>query len=142
MLVCMETETSKIASASTEYAHTVRTRAVSNGISGSFHSSISPNSEYYYRDLLQLLLWPKLVCVSTLLLAAVSGSGWQTGLFDRTTISILHGSYHLHNRLQKAGRTTYIAFPADHLVAVILARKSLQAGFDDTATETEDEMKG
>ena len=93
MLVCMETEISKIASAGTEYVHAVRTRAVSNGISGSFHSSISPNSEHYYRDLLQLLLWPKLVCVSTLLLAAVSGSGWQTGLFRRITISILFGMW-------------------------------------------------
>ena len=42
----------------------------------------------------------------------------------------------------KSGRTTYIAFSADHLVAVILASKSLQAGFNDTATEAEDEMEG
>jgi ribose/xylose/arabinose/galactoside ABC-type transport system permease subunit len=51
--------------------------------------------------------------VSTLLLAAVGGSGWQTG----------------------------IALSADHLLAVVLGGKSLEGGFDDTATETEDEMK-
>ncbi len=43
---------------------------------------------------------------------------------------------------EKVLGTTYIAFSADHLVAVILAGKSLQAGLDDTATEAEDEMEG
>ena len=80
--------------------------------------------------------------MSTLLLAAVGGSGWQTGLFRKVAISILPGSYHVHSIPSKGGRTTYIAFPADHLVAVILASKSLQAGLDDTATEAEDEMEG
>ena len=42
----------------------------------------------------------------------------------------------------KNGRITYIAFPANHLVAIILASKSLQTGLDDTATEAEDEMEG
>ena len=37
---------------------------------------------------------------------------------------------------------TYVAFPADHLVAVVLASQSLERGFDDTATETEDEVEG
>ena len=37
---------------------------------------------------------------------------------------------------------TYVAFPADHLVAVVLASQSLEGGLDDTATETEDEMEG
>ena len=101
MLLCMKTRTKKIASAGTGHAHAVGTKGVSNCISVSFHPSISPNSpnsEHYYRHLLQLLLWPKLVRVSTLLLAAVSGSGWQTGLFDRITISILLRSYHVHRR--------------------------------------------
>lgn len=137
MLFCMKTRTKKIASARTGHAHAVGTKGVSNCTSVSFHPCISPNFEHYYRHLLQLLLWPKLVCVSTLLLAAVSGSGWQTGLFDRITISILLGSYH-----KRLDRTTYITFPANHLVAIILARESLQAGLDDTATETEDKMKG
>ena len=48
----------------------------------------------------------------------------------------------MHSVPEKGGRTTYIAFPAYHLVAVILASKSLQAGLDDTATEAEDEMEG
>ena len=37
---------------------------------------------------------------------------------------------------------TYVAFPADHLVAVVLASQSLEGGLDDTTTETEDKMKG
>jgi hypothetical protein len=51
--------------------------------------------------------------VSTLLLAAVGGSRWQPG----------------------------VALSADHLLAVVLGGKGLEGGFDDTATETEDEMK-
>lgn len=35
----------------------------------------------YVHHLLQLLLWPELVGVAALLLAAVSGSRWKTGLF-------------------------------------------------------------
>ena len=80
--------------------------------------------------------------MSTLLLAAISGSGWQTGLFRQVTISIVPVSYHMLAIPAKSERTTYIAFPADHLVAVVLASKSLQAGFNDTATEAEDEMEG
>lgn len=49
-----------------------------------------------------------------LLLAAVGGSRGQTG----------------------------VALSADHLLAVVLGRKGLEGGFDDTATETEDEMEG
>jgi len=36
---------------------------------------------------------------------------------------------------------TYIALPADHLVAVVLGGKSLEGWLDDTATETEDEVE-
>lgn len=32
--------------------------------------------------------------------------------------------------------------PADHLIAICLGSQSLERGLDDTATETEDEMKG
>ena len=80
--------------------------------------------------------------MSTLLLAAICGSGWQTGLFREVTISILPESYHMLAIPAKNGRITYIAFPANHLVAIILASKSLQTGLDDTATEAEDEMEG
>ena len=74
-LTLNEKENKEGSLAGTGYAHAVKIRAVSNSISGFFHSSVCPNFEHYYRHLLQLLLWPKLVCMSTLLLAAVSGSG-------------------------------------------------------------------
>lgn len=38
-------------------------------------------------------------------------------------------------------RQTSIAFPTDHLIAVVLASQGLERGFDDTATETEDEVE-
>ena len=37
---------------------------------------------------------------------------------------------------------TYIAFPADRLVAVVLGGKSLEGWLDDATTETEDEVEG
>lgn len=37
---------------------------------------------------------------------------------------------------------TYVALAADGLLAVVLGGKSLEGGFDDTTTETEDKMKG
>ena len=39
------------------------------------------------------------------------------------------------------GGRTYVALAADHLIAVELAGQSFERGFDDTATETEDEME-
>lgn len=51
--------------------------------------------------------------MSTLLLTAVGGSRWQTG----------------------------VALSADHLLAVVLGGKSLEGGLDDTATETEDKVE-
>lgn len=36
---------------------------------------------------------------------------------------------------------TYVALPADHLVAVVLTSQGFQTRFDDTATETQDEME-
>ena len=52
--------------------------------------------------------------MTTLLLAAVGGSGRQTG----------------------------VALPADHLVAVVFGGKGLEGGFDDAASETEDQVEG
>jgi hypothetical protein len=63
---------------------------------------------------LDLLLRAELVGVTALLLAAVGGTGRQTG----------------------------VAFPADHLLAVVLGGQGLEGGFDDAATQTEDEVEG
>ena len=52
--------------------------------------------------------------MSALLLAAVGRSRGQTG----------------------------VALSADHLLAVVLGGEGLEGGFDDTATQTEDEMEG
>jgi len=51
--------------------------------------------------------------VTTLLLAAVSGSRWETG----------------------------VALSADHLFAVVLGGQSLERWLDDTTSETEDQVK-
>lgn len=40
------------------------------------------------------------------------------------------------------GRRTYVALAADVLLAVVLGGESLEGGFDDTTTETEDKVKG
>ena len=37
---------------------------------------------------------------------------------------------------------TYVALAADALLAVVFGGKSLERGFDDTTTETEDKVKG
>lgn len=42
----------------------------------------------------------------------------------------------------KRKRETYVAFPANHLVAIVLASQSLEGRLDDTTAETEDEMEG
>jgi hypothetical protein len=73
------------------------------------HHAISSTKAY---RLLDLLLGAELVGVTTLLLAAVGGTGRQTG----------------------------VAFPADHLLAVVLGSQGLEGGLDDTATETEDQV--
>lgn len=52
--------------------------------------------------------------MTALLLAAVGGSGRQTG----------------------------VALSADHLLAVVLGGKGLERGFDDATSETEDQMEG
>lgn len=73
----------------------------------------APHHKPSAQPLLDLLLWSELVGVSTLLLTAVGGSRWQTG----------------------------VALSADHLLAVVLGGKSLEGGLDDTATETEDKVE-
>ncbi len=35
-----------------------------------------------------------------------------------------------------------VAFPADHLVAVVFAGEGFEAGLDDATAEAEDEVKG
>lgn len=52
--------------------------------------------------------------MTTLLLAAVCGTGWQTG----------------------------IALAADHLLAVVLGGQGLKGGLDDATTQAEDEVEG
>jgi hypothetical protein len=44
--------------------------------------------------------------------------------------------------VSSTGRKTSIALAADHLFAVVLGSKSLQGRFDDTTTETEDQVQG
>jgi hypothetical protein len=39
------------------------------------------------------------------------------------------------------GWQTSVAFPANHLFTVVLAGKGLERGFNDTATETQDEVE-
>jgi hypothetical protein len=63
--------------------------------------------------LLYLLLRPQLVRVPTLLLPAI----------------------------RSPRRQTRVAFPTDHLIAVVLAGEGFERGFDDTATETEDQVQ-
>ena len=38
-------------------------------------------------------------------------------------------------------KRTHVAFPADHLLAVVLAGQGLERWLDNTTTETEDEVK-
>ena len=80
-----------------------------------FLSLPTPNDKFdSAQPLLYLLLGSELVGVTTLLLAAVGGSGGQTS----------------------------VALSADHLLAVVLGGKGLERGFDDTTSETEDQMEG
>lgn len=87
----------------------------------------------------------------TLLLPAIGSSGRETSL-------CVHQLHPLSSPLKsraigqagcgglrsegKRKRETYVAFPANHLVAIVLASQSLEGRLDDTATETEDEMEG
>lgn len=48
----------------------------------------------------------------------------------------------VYPRRPEFGSRTYVALAADALLAVVLGGKSLERGFDDTTTETEDKVKG
>lgn len=108
--------------------------------------------------LLQLLLWPQLVRVTALLFAAgacqllgpLLGPDQPTNLLlvvgdgrslEPTSVSSLPrltlgtGKRWVLDRLERT-------FPADHLLAVVLGRQSLERGLNDTAAETEDEVEG
>jgi hypothetical protein len=65
------------------------------------------------KPLLYLLLRPQLVGMPALLLPAI----------------------------RRPRRQPSVAFPADHLVAVVLAGEGFERGFDDTAAETEDKVQ-
>lgn len=75
---------------------------------------MAPPKPQNNNNLLQLLLGAQVVCVSTLLLAAICGSGVKTG----------------------------VAFTADHLVTVVLHSKNSEGGFNDTTTKTQHQVKG
>jgi len=62
---------------------------------------------------LELLLWAKLVGVSALLLSAVGGTGWETG----------------------------VALAADHLVTVVFGGEGLERWLDQTTTKTKDQVE-
>ena len=38
-------------------------------------------------------------------------------------------------------RDTYVAFPANHLIAIVFAGERLQAGLDDAAAQAEDKVE-
>lgn len=42
---------------------------------------------------------------------------------------------------QRIEERSYIAFPANHFIAIVFARKSLERWLDDATSKTEDEMK-
>ena len=79
-----------------------------------FPLSPSPRPSSTRTPLLKLLLRPQLIRVPALLLPAVG----------------------------RPRRQPRVALAADHLVAVVLASESFQAGFDDAAAQAEDEVEG
>ena len=83
--------------------------------------------------LLQLLLRAELVGVAALLLTAVGGTRRKTGLVSSAPVRL--------TKTQDYG-CSYVALPANHLVAVVLGGKSLQGRLNDTTTETEHQVEG
>lgn len=73
-----------------------------------------PREDVCLSGSLELLLRPQLIRMATLLFAAVGG----------------------------AGRQASVTFPADHLVAVVLAGQGLEGGLDDASAQPEDEVQG
>ena len=90
-----------------------------------------PNSKTATNSLFELLLWAQLVAVSALPLAAVGGTRWET--------SLLHIS--IRNLLRRHTITTYVALPADHLIAIVLRGERFERWLDDATTEAEHEME-
>lgn len=79
-----------------------------------------------------------------LLLAAIGGSGWETGLGyclrQGMVVRLVVGQG--FQEKAKIEKGSYIAFPANHFIAIVFARKSLERWLDDATSKTEDEMKG
>lgn len=76
--------------------------------------------------------------MTALLLAAVGGTGWQSPVSDVRSCT---------NRCDVVVLLTEwfdvrVALAADGLFTVVLGGEGLERGLDDTATETEDEVKG
>lgn len=44
--------------------------------------------------------------------------------------------------MSKSHISTYITFPTNHLISVILASQSLEGRFDEATSQTEDKMEG
>lgn len=103
-------------------------------------------TEAMYR-LLELLLGPKLVAVTAGALAAVGGTGWETGL-KKNVLVLPVDAYSFASETRRellsvgdiAG-LTYVALAADLLVAVVLGGQSLQRRLNNATTEAEDEVE-
>ncbi len=65
--------------------------------------------------------------MAALLLSAVGGTGWETGLYCVSSRYVVLGMTEVK---------AYIALSADHLLAVELRSKRLQRWLDDTTTKT------
>lgn len=78
-----------------------------------------------------------------LLLAAIGGSGRETGLGccsrQGIVVRLVFGQGFLENTEEM--ECSYIAFPADHFIAIVFARKCLERWLDDAPSKTKDEMK-
>jgi hypothetical protein len=89
----------------------------STSITANFCNPLCRDAGRKYLDdaqpLLDLLLWSELVGVTALLLTAVGGSRGKAG----------------------------VALSADHLFAVVFGGEGLEGGFDDTASETENQVE-
>lgn len=81
--------------------------------------------------------------MSALLLSAVGGTGWETGLEWVSILWRYRGVFCIAcSNIGFEEIVTYVALAADHLVAVELGGESLEGWLDDTTTETEDQVEG
>lgn len=80
----------------------------------------------------------------TLLLTAIGGSGRETGLGFYSQQGMVVKLILVQDLKGKQGgeEDAYIAFSANHFVAVVFARESLERWLNDAASKTEDEMEG